>query len=145
MEQAISYANSKTLNDRFFLYVPLVAAHSPWENNDPPRSLVNSPEYFENTQVDTFHTYGAKLEAIDTKIGHFMQSVKPEILANTTIILMADNGTPSNYWLDAQTGGREVGAIYDWLLNSGDEKFKGEWILHPHNSTIVKKTCKACK
>jgi arylsulfatase A-like enzyme len=72
----------------WFLFLSYTAPHTPLHN--PPRRLHSyGPDIRDKTQK-----YGAMLESADTELGRLLKAVGPEILADTTIIVMGDNGTP---------------------------------------------------
>lgn len=92
-----TYATTDTVNDAlarieampepWFLWVAFNAAHYPL--HEPPAELYSGG--YLATPADAYH---AVVEALDTEIGRLLASVDPEVLARTTVILVADNGTP---------------------------------------------------
>ncbi len=78
----------------WFAYVAFNAGHQPWEA--PPANLhsvdlSSAPPPL----VDPRPYYRAILEAMDTEIGRLLALIGPEELAETTVIFVGDNGTPS--------------------------------------------------
>ncbi|MEQ1568861.1 MAG: sulfatase-like hydrolase/transferase [Myxococcota bacterium] len=74
----------------WFLYLSLNAAHTPLAN--PPESLLSG----DATQADDSDKgvrYHQTLEAADTELGRLLAQVD---LADTVVVLTADNGTPSH-------------------------------------------------
>jgi arylsulfatase A-like enzyme len=92
------YATSVTIDDAlefiegatgpWGMVLALHAAHEPL--HEPPRELLSRPVPRDPTEVEK---YRAVLEAADTELGRLLRSMDPEVLAQTTVILTADNGT----------------------------------------------------
>ncbi|MCB9683759.1 MAG: sulfatase-like hydrolase/transferase [Alphaproteobacteria bacterium] len=81
----------RTLPEPWFLYVAFTAAHTPL--SVPPAELIGGtvpPDADEDALFD------ANVEALDTEIGRLLDQMPPEVRADTTIVLMGDNGTPSH-------------------------------------------------
>jgi arylsulfatase A-like enzyme len=79
------------LPEPWFLYVAFHAAHTPLV--EPPPELYTMALPDEPTENDLF---SATVEALDTELGRLLDEMPPELRANTTIILMGDNGTPGH-------------------------------------------------
>jgi arylsulfatase A-like enzyme len=113
-----TYATTDSINDAvewihhqddqpWFLYLSLHAPHKPWQI--PPYDLV-SPSTLERLPKDALgHTrppgtlcegddqracYLSMVEAMDAEIGRLLASISPEVLAQTTVMFVGDNGTP---------------------------------------------------
>lgn len=69
------------------------APHSPY--HEPPAHLYHSPTPAIDPRYEPRPFYKAMIEAVDTEMGRLISSLPPETVANTNIIFMADNGTPS--------------------------------------------------
>jgi arylsulfatase A-like enzyme len=92
-----TYATTDTVDDAlaridampepWFLWVAFNAAHYPL--HEPPAGLYSGQPLL--TPADAYH---AVVEALDREIGRLLASVDSEVLARTTVILVADNGTP---------------------------------------------------
>ena len=61
--------------------------------------------------------YGAMIEAMDTQIGRLLASIAPDVLENTVVIFMGDNGTPSGNVTAPFQPGRAKGAVYQGGVN----------------------------
>jgi arylsulfatase B len=112
------YATTDNVNDAihwiqnqtgpWFLYLPFNAPHRPWEV--PPHHLV-SPTTLERLKdtdglllpagtlcTDDNKTlracYVAMIEAMDHEIGRLLNTLPPEVRAQTSVIFLGDNGTP---------------------------------------------------
>ncbi len=72
----------------FFLWLALNAPHTPL--HVPPAGLHTRPAVAESTDPELFD---AMLEAADTELGRLFASMDPAVLADTTVIFIADNGT----------------------------------------------------
>ena len=101
-----TYATTENVNDAltwiggqqndWFLWLAFNAPHTPFHL--PPNNLhtynlsgtnadiSNNPELY----------YKASIEAMDTEIGRLLSSIDPAVLAETTVIFIGDNGTPTN-------------------------------------------------
>lgn len=88
----------------FFAYVCFNPPHAPWQV--PPYSLLSAatlasfdPAVYpagstQSGPTDSRKAYGWMLEAIDTEVGHLVDSIPAAKRARTTILVVADNGTP---------------------------------------------------
>jgi arylsulfatase A-like enzyme len=64
----------------------------------PPKDLITNQTLSgssEDIKNNPRKYYLASLEALDKEMGRLMSSIPRDVLANTTIIFMGDNGTPS--------------------------------------------------
>jgi arylsulfatase A-like enzyme len=81
-------AHIPTMPEPWFLYLPMTAPHDPL--HVPPSALVTDP-------VDAYSAdaelYDAMLQAADAEIGRLLAGIDPAVLANTTVLLTADNGS----------------------------------------------------
>ena len=82
---AINWINSQ--NQPWLLWMSHVAPHSPF--HVPPSELALTPE---DTNLGK---YLAMVEAMDTEIGSLLANIPDNILANTLILFIGDNGTPN--------------------------------------------------
>lgn len=93
------YATTDTANgaiahlagsEPFFVWVAFNAPHGPF--HEPPHELLSDPSIYSWTVGH--HKYRAMIEAMDTEFGRIMAAVD---LTDTTVIFVADNGTPGGY------------------------------------------------
>ena len=130
LDEAKDWCNSQT--GRFVCVIPTNAVHSPWGLLPPPE-LTNTSAYV-NGAVNAFTLSCAMFEALDTKIGDFINGLDPAIRQDTLFIVMGDNGS-ERITLDharepgpvagGTTGsGLDLGATYDFLLNDPVGRFK---------------------
>lgn len=83
----------------------LNAAHSPYDT--PPESCTGSPD----GQYTDLEIYHLMIQCADTEIGRLIDGLPDEVLAQTTIVVLGDNGTDA----DVSTvfpRGRAKGSIY---------------------------------
>ena len=74
----------------WYCHLAFSAPHEPWEL--PPAELYHTP-----INPPTFPVlrslFIAMLEALDTELGRLLDALGPELRANTTVIVLGDNGT----------------------------------------------------
>jgi arylsulfatase A-like enzyme len=74
----------------FFLYVPHLAVHAPWQPPDRPESPMVTKE---NMYVGTREIYRAMVERVDLGVGMMLAELeKAGIAENTFIVFSSDNG-----------------------------------------------------
>lgn len=86
-DAAIDWVNEQT--EPWFLWLAHIAPHGPYHT--PPANLHSIEDTSERR-----NQYLAAIEAMDTEIGRLLDNIDMETLANTVIIFIGDNGTPSN-------------------------------------------------
>ena len=120
-DDALAYCNSA--QEPFVAYVALNACHSPL-GELPPANLVNTQSYLQG--APTLHkNHSAALEAVDTKLGHFLGGMSPARKANTVFILMGDNGPQTPLIKSVRDdGGMDLGPTYDALIDDAQPRFK---------------------
>ncbi len=84
-DQAINWVNQQT--QPWFLWLAHIAPHAPFHT--PPSELFTSPASDQQTR------YIAMIEALDTEIGRLFDNIPSEVLDNTVILFIGDNGTPN--------------------------------------------------
>jgi len=75
----------------WFLYLAYNAAHVPLD--PPPESLVTTPVSETDSELALFE---AMIEGLDTELGRLLDGVPADVLADTTIFLIGDNGSPDH-------------------------------------------------
>ena len=103
-----AYKTTVTVNDArdwiqrqqgapWFVYLAFNAAHAPYQA--PPDALHQGAlpvQAGETCPVSNAHPcYTAMIEALDTELGRLLAALGPQTLAETTILVLGDNGTPS--------------------------------------------------
>lgn len=76
-----------TMPEPWFLYVPFNGAHVPY--HDPPDDLVYTPAA-DDSDPERFR---AMAESIDIAIGQILDAMDPQVRAQTTVLVVGDNGT----------------------------------------------------
>ena len=84
--QAIDWIGAQ--NQPWFMWLAHNAPHGPF--HVPPSDLYTSTNVNNNQGK-----YIAMIEAMDAEIGRLLNNISPDVLANTTIIYIGDNGTPN--------------------------------------------------
>ncbi|WP_440874970.1 sulfatase-like hydrolase/transferase [Thalassotalea sp. PLHSN55] len=99
-QEAAAWINQQTANP-WFVQLAFNAPHSPF--HVPPESTFNSITLSgvqgdacngNNNTDDISDCYRATVEALDTYIGELIAAIPTQILENTLIIFVGDNGTP---------------------------------------------------
>jgi arylsulfatase A-like enzyme len=80
-----------TLPEPFLLVISYPAAHAPYQS--PPPELVSGPA--PGATRDQRNQNGT-IEAMDTELGRFLDTVDPGRLDRSTVFVTSDNGTPSD-------------------------------------------------
>lgn len=80
----------------WFIWLSFNAPHQPLHK--PPVELINTPELKEldpqaNPPENPRPYFKALIEAMDTEIGRLLEEMDPDVLANTVVIFMGDNGS----------------------------------------------------
>ena len=77
-------------DDPWFLWLAHAAPHGPY--HVPPEGT-----YSQNNTNNNFRKYLAAIESMDYELGRLLDSMDAETRANTVIIFIGDNGTPSGF------------------------------------------------
>jgi arylsulfatase A-like enzyme len=95
----------------WFLWLAYNAPH--WPYHLPPAGLANNAYGMSGDQADIDANprpyFLAAAEALDTEMGRLLDSMEPDVLANTTVIFIGDNGTE--------------GDVIQWPYNEERAKF----------------------
>ena len=83
---AIDWVNQQ--NQPWFLWLAHVTPHSPF--HEPPDSMYTRANVNNNLQ-----RYMAMIESMDFEIGRLLENIPQDVLENTIIIYLGDNGTPN--------------------------------------------------
>lgn len=90
-DKAIGWLNNRS--QPWFLWLAYNAPHSPFHT--PPSNLYTQPGLQNGTATDNRTKYFAAAEALDAELGRLIATIPADALANTTIVFLGDNGTPS--------------------------------------------------
>lgn len=110
-----NYATTDAINDTiawiagqgsspWFAWVALNAPHSPL--HQPPLDLHS----YDSAAATNRNFYEAMCEAMDTEVGRLLAGLN---LAETTVIFISDNGTPSNLIQTPYSAAHSKGTLYD--------------------------------
>ncbi|MBX2803746.1 MAG: sulfatase-like hydrolase/transferase [Myxococcales bacterium] len=94
--------------DPFLIYLPLHAAHIPL--HVPPTDLQTTAVEGEEDRHTLFR---AMIEAADTEIGRLLASLDPATAAQTTVIVVGDNGTDGRVGAPGWETVGAKGSLYD--------------------------------
>jgi arylsulfatase A-like enzyme len=87
-QRAVDFINRQG-KDPFFLYVPHLAVHFPFQVPDRPDQVLTEKNREEGTRKD----YAAMLERVDQGVGQILTALeKQRVLDNTLVIFSSDNG-----------------------------------------------------
>ena len=104
---------------QMFLWVAFNAPHTPIQL--PPTELLRSEASLalkaDGSNGDLHDYYNAMIEAMDTEIGRLLENIGDEVLANTHVIFMGDNGTPGNVAKAPFDRARAKGTVYQGGVN----------------------------
>ena len=81
---------TQTLQEPWFIWTAFHAAHGPFHK--PPQEL-HSFDLPDQVSTSIPLHVKAMIEALDTEIGRLLESMDPDVLANTVVVFVADNGT----------------------------------------------------
>tara|TARA_X000001036_G_scaffold392065_1_gene390702 strand:- start:86 stop:1399 length:1314 start_codon:yes stop_codon:yes gene_type:complete len=113
--EAINWINNQ--DSSWFLWLAYNAPHTPFHL--PPQNLHSHGQLDSNSSsidANPLPYYLAMIESIDTEIGRLTESINEEVLNNTTIIFIGDNGTPNQ--VAQQFNSRRVkGTLYKGGIN----------------------------
>ena len=84
------------------LHLPPLDLHSYDDLSGDPADIAEQPELY----------YQAMLEAMDTELGRMLEGIGPEVLRNTVIIYVGDNGTQENVNQGAFAADHAKGTLY---------------------------------
>ena len=87
-----------------------------WFGFNLPHTPLHTPP--DDTRTGTSDgEYAAMIETMDAQIGRLLASIEPDVLENTFVIFMGDNGTPSGTVTAPFQPGRAKGAVYQGGVN----------------------------
>lgn len=98
----------------WLMWLAFNAAHRPW--HAPPGHLHSQPLMAPPQSTPVEH-YAATVEAMDREIGRLFASIDPQVLANTVVIFVGDNGTPEGVTTPPFVRTRAKGTVYEGGVN----------------------------
>ncbi|WP_425422199.1 sulfatase-like hydrolase/transferase [Phaeodactylibacter xiamenensis] len=111
---SIDWVNSQSRP--WFLWLAYNAPHTPFHT--PPAAMHTQgalPDYADG--LDPTPYYMAAIEAMDFQIGRLLEGIPTEVLDNTLIIFLADNGTPAQVAQAPYSGSTVKGSLYQGGVN----------------------------
>jgi arylsulfatase A-like enzyme len=99
-------------NRPWFALVSFHAAHGPWHR--PPAKLHTQRLGLGPSERAL---YMADLEALDTELGRLLGSMKGSTLANTLVVVVADNGTPRSVYRPMLLERHAKGSVFEQGIN----------------------------
>jgi arylsulfatase A-like enzyme len=116
----LEYATSVNVDDAlafiqeqsgpWFCYLAFNAPHTPF--HAPPAELHNQSLPAVPPETNPVPFYNAMVEALDQELGRLLAQMPAETLANTTIILMGDNGSTGAVVLPPYAADKAKGTLY---------------------------------
>lgn len=122
-----NYASSKLVDlaiewtgeqeNPWFLWLAFNAPHTPFHL--PPNELHNRDLSGNDADItaDPLPYYFAAIEAMDTEIGRFLDSLDEKARENTVVIFVGDNGTPGKVAQYPYSRGKSKGSLYQGGVN----------------------------
>ncbi len=119
VDDAIEWIGARNDDKPWLAWVAFNAPHSPY--GAPPDSLLSAETAKTISALDINENaqpfYAAMIEAMDTEIGRLLASMDSDELANTYVIFLGDNGTPSPNATAPFTSERVKGTVYQGGVN----------------------------
>lgn len=112
---AIAWINGRGTNP-WFAWIGYNAPHTPFHK--PPNDLHTYDTTVANWNSLPINSnqrthFNAAIEALDTEIGRLLSSLDPSVLANTWIIFVGDNGTPTQVVQEPFSSGHGKNTLYE--------------------------------
>ncbi len=126
VDDALDWLVGRT--EPWFCYLAFTAAHEPFQS--PPSALVGGTGGVGGGPGTSLGqgraTYLQILQALDTEFGRLLDALDPEVLANTTILVVGDNGTPATVSAPEWSSSTSKGTVYQggvhvplWIAGRG--------------------------
>jgi arylsulfatase B len=118
VDDAVQWIAERGDEKPWLAWVAFNAPHTPF--GPPPAELLSAETVASlatESGGDDVGNYLAMIEAMDTEIGRLLAAVEPEELANTYIIFLGDNGTPTQATTAPFERGRSKGTVYQGGVN----------------------------
>ena len=115
VDDAIDWLGDPAERDEpWFLWLAFNTPHTPIHM--PPRELLQS-DYshiaLDDREQDNRLYFAGMIEAMDTEIGRLLDHIGPEVLENTYVIFIGDNGTGGNVVGEPFRQGAAKGSVYN--------------------------------
>lgn len=103
-------ARISAMPEPWFLYLGFNAPHTPL--HAPPAALHSQSLAGIPADSPNAH-YHAMVEAMDHELGRLLAGIPAAVRANTTIVFLGDNGTPSQVMVPPSIPGNSKGSVYE--------------------------------
>lgn len=115
VDEAIEWLGDPSGRDKpWFLWLAFNTPHTPIHM--PPRDLLQS-DYSDFEEADAEQQdprfFDAMIEAMDTEIGRLLDHIGPDVLGDTYVLFIGDNGTGSNAVREPFRPGYAKGTLYN--------------------------------
>lgn len=107
-------ARIAAMPEPWFLYLAFNAPHKPF--HVPPAHLHTYALAGDPEDTAAEH-YRAAVQALDTELGRLLAAMDPEVRANTTVVVLGDNGTPNEAATAPAVVGQSKGTLYEGGVN----------------------------
>lgn len=97
-------------DNNWFCWLAFNAPHTPF--HAPPAELHNVDLPDVDPQDEPVPFFNAMTEAMDTEMARLFAQMDPQVLANTVVIFVADNGTTGDVVLEPYDPNRSKGSVY---------------------------------
>ena len=114
VDEAISFIASSGANP-WFLWLAFNAPHTPF--HAPTPATLHSQTLSGDPNATPIPHYAAALEAVDTELARLLASIPSDVLDDTTIVFLGDNGTPNQVVEPPFVAGRAKGSLYEGGIN----------------------------
>jgi arylsulfatase A-like enzyme len=119
VDDAISWIDDNDDEQPWLMWVAFNAPHTPFEA--PPANLLSAETAAAlaeaGSDAEAHLIYSSMIEAMDTEIGRLLSAIDEEELANTYVIFLGDNGTPTEVSLAPFARERSKGTVYQGGVN----------------------------
>ncbi len=103
----------------WFVYLAFNSPHTPF--HAPPQNLhtqnLSDAACAAGGTGDEIRCYDAMVEAMDTEIGRLIAGIDPQVLDNTVVMFLGDNGTPGRAGEPPRIANHSKGSTYEKGIN----------------------------
>lgn len=114
VDEAISFIAGSGASP-WFLWLAFNAPHTPF--HAPTPATLHSETLSGDPDLTPIPHYAAALEAVDTELARLLGSMPSDVLDDTTILFLGDNGSPNQVVESPFVAGRAKGSLYEGGIN----------------------------
>ena len=103
-----------TLPQPWFVMLSTTAAHTPF--HAPPQAL-HTYTLSGDPGLTPVEHFDAAVQALDTELGRLLASIPADVLANTTVLVMGDNGAPGLAVSPPSIPSQSKGTLFEGAIN----------------------------